>query len=102
MVAETKRAKTTLARVAFSCHVALDMLCQKMQERCSKLEQFRFCGTRCALLRNEGVPSVRLCASLFCVLFRRSEGGVAAYRKFFGAAVERKSSPTFAVSGSEG
>ena len=27
------------------------------------------------LLRNEGVLSFRLCACLFCVLFRRSKGG---------------------------
>ena len=36
------------------------------------------------LLRNEGVPSFRLCASLFCEKFRRSEGGLTTFRKRFG------------------
>ena len=34
----------------------------------------RFCCIL-RLLRNEGVPSLRLCASLSCVQFRRSSGG---------------------------
>ena len=43
----------------------------------------RFCYslTFWCLPRNEGVPSFRLCASLFCVQFRRSEGGLATFRK---------------------
>ena len=41
-----------------------------------ELASFDFCYSLniVCLLRNEGVPSFRLCASLFCVEFRRSKG----------------------------
>ena len=36
------------------------------------------------LLQNEGVPSVHLCASLFCILFRKSKRGLTTFRKLCG------------------
>ena len=143
-----------LGRVALSCHMAMDILCQEMRDACwvssnsqnsplslfsqnqsSSLvlelsqqrnlfsqhgrsvtfeerdvlgemvwewvvkapcvsfwiwvglsESFDICHSlnMVCLLQNEGVPSVRLCPSLFCVLFRRSKRSFTTFRKLCG------------------
>ena len=65
-----------------------DVVREKKEEKCGGIAPFEFqlacldpsffCDSLniVCILRNEGVPSFRLCASLSCVEFRRLGGGL--------------------------